>query len=192
MVRGWPGYTNSSGSVFGSVIDPIVDNPPTDVVVVRYRPWRPLKKILVPVTGGLNSRMAVKLAASMANAESQEDESLTILHVLPLESNHRAEVVGQRALDASQEGVEYDHIEAKMVQGDDRAIAILDAAEGYDLIVIGASDEPVFRNFMVGTLAERVARDANVTVMMVKRRSSPIHSFVRQTILEPTVPKPID
>ncbi len=192
MVLGWPGYTNSSGSVFGSVIDPIVDNPPTDVVVVRYRPWRPLKKILVPVTGGLNSRMAVKLAASMANAESQEDVSLTILHVLPLGSNHRAEVVGQRALDASQEGVEYDHIEAKMVQGDDRAIAILDAAEGYDLIVIGASDEPVFRNFMVGTLAERVARDANVTVMMVKRRSSPIHSFVRQTILEPTVPKPID
>ena len=192
MVLGWPGYTNSSGSVFGSVIDPIVDNPPTDVVVVRYRPWRPLKKILVPVTGGLNSRMAVKLAASMANAESQEDVSLTILHVLPLGSNERAEVVGQRALDASQEGVEYDHIETKMVQGDDRAIAILDAAEGYDLIVIGASDEPVFRNFMVGTLAERVARDANVTVMMVKRRSSPIHSFVRQTILEPTVPKPID
>ena len=192
MVLGWPGYTNSSGSVFGSVIDPIVDNPPTDVVVVRYRPWRRLKKILVPVTGGLNSRMAVKLAASMANAESQEDVSLTILHVLPLGSNERAEVVGQRALGASQEGVEYDHIETKMVQGDDRAIAILDAAEGYDLIVIGASDEPVFRNFMVGTLAERVARDANVTVMMVKRRSSPIHSFVRQTILEPTVPKPID
>ena len=192
MVLGWPGYTNSSGSVFGSVIDPIIDNPPTDVVVVRYRPWRPLKKILVPVTGGLNSRMAVKLAESMANAESQDDVSLTILHVLPLGSKERAEVVGQRALDASQEGVEYDHIETKMVQGDDRAIAILDAAEGYDLIVIGASDEPVFRNFMVGTLAERVARDANVTVMMVKRRSSPIHSFVRQTILEPTVPKPID
>ena len=192
MVLGWPGYTNSSGSVFGSVIDPIVDNPPTDVVVVRYRPWRPLKKILVPVTGGLNSRMAVKLAESMANAESQDDVSLTILHVLPLGSKERAEVVGQRALDASQEGVEYDHIETKMVQGYDRAIAILDAAEGYDLIVIGASDEPVFRNFMVGTLAERVARDANVTVMMVKRRSSPIHSFVRQTILEPTVPKPID
>ena len=192
MVLGWPGYTNSSGSLFGSVIDPIVDNPPTDVVVVRYRPWRPLKKILVPVTGGLNSRLAVKLAVSMANAESQEDVSLTILHVLPLGTNHRAEVVGQRALEASQEGVEYDHIGTIMVQSDDRAAAILDVAEGYDLIVIGASEEPIFRNFMVGTLAERVARDAKVTVMMVKRRSSPLHSFVRQTILEPTVPKPID
>jgi len=192
MVLGWPGYTNSSGSLFGSVIDPIVDNPPTDVIVVRYRPWKPLKKILVPVTGGLNSRLAVKLAASMAKAESPEEVALTILHVLPPESNHRAEILGQRAMDASQEGVEYDHIETRMVTSDDRAVAILREAEGCELIVIGASEEPIFRNFMVGTLAERVARDAKVTVMMVKRRSSPLHSFVRQTILEPTVPKPID
>ncbi len=192
MVLGWPGYTNSSGKLFGSIIDPIVDNPPTDVIVVRYRPWRPLKKILVPVTGGLNSRIAVKLAASMANAESEVDVILTILHVLPLGSNHRAEILGQRAVDASQEGVEYEHIETRMIARDERATAILEASEGYDLIVIGASEEPLFRNFMVGTLAERVARGAKVTVMMVKRRSSPLHSFVRQTILEPTTLKPID
>ena len=192
MVLGWPGYTKSSGKLFGSVIDPIVDNPPTDVVVVRHRKWRPLKKILVPVTGGLNSRKAVQLAASMARAESPEEVTLTILHVLPSGTNERERILGQRAIDASQEGVEYDHIETKMVQSGERAAAILEASEGYDLIVIGASDEPLFRNFMVGTLAERVARDAKVTVMMVKRRSSPLHSFVRQTILEPTTPKPID
>ncbi|MFQ5921844.1 MAG: amino acid permease [Anaerolineales bacterium] len=192
MVLGWPGYTNSSGKLFGSVIDPIVDNPPTDVVVVRHRRWRPLKRILVPVTGGLNSRRAVILAASMARAESPEDITLTILHVLPLGKNHRERILGQRAIDASQEGVEYDHIETRMVQSGERAVAILEASEGYDLIVIGASEEPLLRNFMVGTLAERVARDAKVTVMMVKRRSSPLHSFVRQTILEPTTPKPID
>ena len=192
LVLGWPGYTRSTGKLFGSVIDPIVDNPPTDVVVIRHRRWRPLKKILVPVTGGLNSRRAVKLAASMARAESPEEVTLTILHVMPLGANHRARILGQRAIDASQEGVEYDSIETKMVQSGDRAAAILAAAEGYDLIVMGASDEPLFRNFMVGTLAERVARDAHVTVMMVKRRSSPLHSFVRHTILEPTIPKPID
>jgi amino acid transporter len=192
MVLGWPGYTNSSGKLFGSVIDPIVDNPPTDVVVVRHRRWRPLRKILVPVTGGLNSRKAVMLAASMARAEGPEDVTLTILHVLPPGTNHRERILGQRAIDASQEGVEYDHIETKMVQSGDRAVAILEASEGYDLIVIGASDEPLLRNFMVGTLAERVARGAKVTVMMVKRRSSPLHSFFRQTILEPTTPKPID
>jgi amino acid transporter/nucleotide-binding universal stress UspA family protein len=192
MVLGWPGYTNSSGKLFGSVIDPIVDNPPTDVVVVRYRQWRPLKKVLVPVTGGLNSRRAVKLAASMARNAVADEVQVTIMHVLPPGTNHRERILGQRAIEASQEGVEYPHIETKMVQSGERASAILEESKDYDLIVIGASEEPVFRNFMVGTLAERVARDAEVTVMMVKRRSSPLHSFVRQTILEPTIPKPID
>ncbi len=192
MVLGWPGYTNSAGKLFGSVIDPIVDNPPTDVVVVRYRQWRPLKRVLVPVTGGLNSRRAVKLAASMARTSVPEQVDMTILHVIPPGSNHRERILGQQAIDASQEGVDYDHIETKMVQSGDRAATILEQAKAHDLIVIGASDEPLFRNFMVGTLAERVARDADVTVMMVKRRSSPLHSFMRQTILEPTVPKPIE
>ena len=63
----------------------------------------------------------MKLAASMANAESPEEVALTILHVLPLGSNSRAEILGQRALDASQEGVEYDHIETRLVRGEDRA-----------------------------------------------------------------------
>jgi amino acid transporter len=192
IVLGWPGYTNTSGKLFGSVIDPIVDNPPTDVVVTRYRRWRPVKRILVPVTGGSNSRRAAKLAASMARAAHPEEIGLTVLHVMPAGANQRGRVVGQRALDDSLDGVEYSPIQAKLVASDDRAQAILDESDGYDLIVIGASEEPLFRNFLVGTLAERIARRASVTVMMVKRRSSPLHSFVRQTLLEPTHPKPLD
>ncbi len=68
IVLGWPGFTKSSGRLFGSVADPIVDNPPTDVIVVRHRQWRPLKRVIVPVTGGRNSRRAVRIAVNMANA----------------------------------------------------------------------------------------------------------------------------
>jgi nucleotide-binding universal stress UspA family protein len=174
------------------VIDPIVDNPPTDVVVTRYRRWRPVRNILVPVTGGLNSRRAAKLAVAMARAAHPEQIGVTVLHVLPAGTNQRGRILGQRAIDDSLDGVEYGAIQTRMVESDDRAQAILDASEGHDLIVIGASEEPLFRNFLVGTLAERVARRASVTVMMVKRRSSPLHSFVRQTLLEPTQPKPLD
>jgi len=55
-----------------------------------------------------------------------------------------------------------------------------------DLIVIGATNEPLFRNLMVGNLVRKVAEDAEVTVLVVKRRSSPLHSFLRQTVLEPS------
>ncbi len=192
LVLGWPGYTNTTGRLFGSVIDPIVDNPPTDVVVIRYRQWRPLRKILVPVSGGQNSRRAVKLASSMAKTARPDSVSITVLHVLPLDAGERARARGNRALADSLDGIDYESIEPRIVEGLALVDTILEESEGYDLIVIGASEEPLFRNFLVGRLPERIARRAKVTVMMVKRRSSPLHSFVRQTLLEPTRPKPLD
>ena len=66
ILLGWPGRTGSADLRFGSVIDPLVDDPPTDIAVVRYRERRPLHRILVPVAGGPNSRLAVKMAAGMA------------------------------------------------------------------------------------------------------------------------------
>jgi hypothetical protein len=35
-------------------------------------------------------------------------------------------------------------------------------------------------------VANEIARRAKVTVMVIKRRSGPIHSFLRQTVLEPS------
>ena len=190
-VLGWPGFTKSSGKLFGSVADPIVDNPPTDVIVVRHRRWRPLTRVLVPVTGGRNSRRAVRIAVNMASAEKPEPATVTILHVLPPGVDEVGRIRAERAVAESMHGVDGMPIETMYVEGDDPVESILSSAKGYDLIVIGATEEPVFTNFLVGTLPERVARGAEVTVMMVKRRSSPIHSFVRKALIEPTHLKPL-
>ncbi len=191
IVLGWPGYTTTAGRLFGSVIDPITDNPPTDVVVVRYREWRPLRKILVPVSGGLNSRRAVKLAVSMAKVE-EEPAEVGVLHVVPLQASNGRGERGRRAIEESLEGIDYDRIEPQIVEGEDLVETVLKESKKYDLIVMGATDEPIFKNFLVGTFTERIARHAGTTVMMVKRRSSPLHSFVRKALLEPTQPKPLD
>ncbi len=191
IVLGWPGFTKSSGKLFGSVADPIVDNPPADVIVVRHRQWRPLKRVLVPVTGGRNSRRAVRIAVNMANAEKPDLTTVTIIHVLPQGVDEVGRIRAERAVAEIMHGVDGVPIETKYVEGDDPVESILSEAKGYDLIVIGATEEPVFTNFLVGTLPERVARGAEVTVMMVKRRSSPIHSFVRRALIEPTHLKPL-
>ena len=66
------------------------------------------------------------------------------------------------------------------------AKAILTGAEGHDLIVIGAKKERLFKNALIGGISETVAQEAKVPVIMVKRRSSPMHNWLRQTVLEPT------
>jgi nucleotide-binding universal stress UspA family protein len=192
IVLGWPGYTQTAGKLFGSVIDPIVDNPPTDVVVVRYRQRRPIRKVLVPVMAEINSRRAVKLAVNMARAGDDGPAQVTILHILPPHARKGDLVRAQHAIDVILENIDYEKLETRLIEGEDTVDAIVKESEGYDLIVVPASDEPLFKNLLVGPRSERIARRANVTVMMVKRRSSPLHSFVRQALLEPTKPKPLD
>ncbi len=192
IVMGWPGYTNTAGKLFGSVIDPIVDNPPTDVVVVRHRQRRPLRKILVPIVAEINSRRAVKLAVSMARSGEEGPAQVTLLHIMPLNARNGDLVRAQHAINVILEDIQYDRLETRIIEGADTVDAIIEESEGFDLIVVPASDEPLFKNLLVGTRSERIARRASVTVMMVKRRSSPLHSFVRQALLEPTTPKPLD
>jgi hypothetical protein len=54
------------------------------------------------------------------------------------------------------------------------------------LIVIGATNEPLFKNLLIGNIPEQVARRAKVTTIMVKLRQGTIRSLLRETILLPT------
>jgi CIC family chloride channel protein len=192
VVLGWPGYTNTAGRIFGSVIDPIIDNPPADIAMVRYRAYRPLRNILVPVGGGPNSRRAVKLAASMARFGEGENVRLTLLNIVPPGASQAVLVRTEQAFREALEGVDYQPIERRTIEGEDVAETILGTAKGldreksYDLIVIGATNEPLFKNLLVGNISAKVAQEADVTVIVVKRRSSPLHAFLRETMLEPS------
>jgi amino acid transporter/nucleotide-binding universal stress UspA family protein len=186
VVLGWPGYTNTAGRLYGSVIDPVVDDPPADIAVVRYRARRPIRAVLVPVAGGPNGRRAVKMATIMAMAGEDGPARVTLLHVVPIGARNGTLVRAQQVIDYSLEGINYAHIEPRIVEGLNVVDTVLRESEGYDLIVLGATNEPLFENLLLGNIAEQIAKRADITVIMVKRRSTQLHSFLRQTVLEPT------
>jgi amino acid transporter/nucleotide-binding universal stress UspA family protein len=193
LVLGWPGYTKSPGRIFGSVIDPLMYDPPTDVVLVRYRAHRQLKSILVPVGGGPNSRRALNLAVSMARqCDDNCPVKITILNITPPGSGVHGQTRAEQVFRDLRQSTDYQQIEQKIIESSDVAGAILAQAHGdderpsADLIVVGATNEPLFKNLMVGNITEKLVRESEVTVMVVKRRNSPLHSFLRQTVLEPS------
>ncbi len=188
IVLGWPGYTSTAGRIFGSVIDPLVDNPPTDIAIVRCRDdtdERPIHAIFVPVAGGPNSRRAVRLAIQIASVSLDGPVQVTLAHVVPPHATEAHRVSAQKVFNYTLEGLDYPHVETRLITGDKVAETIVEAAQGYDLIVIGATEEPLFKNLLVGNIAETVANQAPVTTIMVKRRSSRLHSVLRQTVLMP-------
>lgn len=186
IVLGWPGYTNTAGRLFGSVIDPIIDNPPADIALVRYRKERTVRRILVPVSSGPNSRRAVKLAISMAHQEEKPSQ-VDVMTVIPYNAPQNLRIRAQQAIDHALEGVgKHRHLDTKLIEGERVTDSILQVAQDYDLIIMGATEEPVFRNLLTGNVAAQVAKNAEVTVIIVKRRSGVLRSVLRQTVLPPT------
>jgi nucleotide-binding universal stress UspA family protein len=188
MVMGWPGYTGTSDRLFGSVIDPLVDNPPCDIVLVRFREERPIKSILVPVSGGPNSRRAVKLAVSMARQADDGPARVHIISIIPANATQNWRIRAQQSVESSKEGSRdyLENITSELVEGQRIADSILSAAKGHDLIVMGATEEPLLKNRLTGSISAQVAKNSPITVMIVKRRSGVIRSVLRQTVLAPS------
>ena len=189
ILLGWPGYTNTAGRLYGSVIDPIVDDPPCDIAIVRYREHRPIRNIFVPISGGPNSRRVVRIASNMAAYSEVGPAQVNLMHIIRSGGGTRSRIRADQIFDYATEGIDYEHITRNIVETANGVLeTILENAEKCecDLIVIGAANEPLFRNLLVGNIADQVANRAKVTVIVVKRRQSAFHSFLRQTVLEPS------
>jgi nucleotide-binding universal stress UspA family protein len=122
----------------------------------------------------------------MAEAGQEGPAKVILLHVVPIGAGAAARVRAEQVLREVADGMTYTNVEQRIVEGTGVVDVVLSQAEGADLIIVGATEEPLFRNLLVGNIPEQIARKAAVTVVVVKRRSGPLHSFLRQTVLEPT------
>lgn len=185
IVFGWPGVSGSNEQLFGSVIDHVIANPPADTAVVRLREMRPFRRILVPVAGGQNGRLALTTAIALARS-TPEPSQVVLLHItLPDVDETTAEARARNAFRRAYEGNSYESVEKQTLAANTPLEGILSAAEGSDLIVIGATKESLFRNLLMGNVAQQVAEQAEVPVIIVKRRSSAVAAVLRETILPP-------
>ena len=171
MILSWPGFTNTPRAAFGSVIDLIAMSPPCDLAVVRFRKREPPRRILVPTAGGPHAALAIELAISQARQfreESGEESVITLLYVLPEEADEVAQAWARRLL-ADVAG-HYDYpLEQKVIFAPDVVTGILEEAEHYNLLMIGATGERLFEQRIFGSIPERVALEATKTVIMTKR-----------------------
>ncbi len=171
MILSWPGYTETPEAAFGSVIDLVAANPPCDLAVVRFRKKMPLRRILVATAGGPHAELAVEIAISQARqyrAEVDEASEITLLHVVPEGANEAVMGRAERML-ADMAG-RYDYpLSQKILRADDVAQGIVWESENHDLLFIGATGEGLFEQRVLGSIPERVAREASTTVTMTKR-----------------------
>jgi amino acid transporter/nucleotide-binding universal stress UspA family protein len=171
MMLSWPGHTETPEAAFGSVIDLVTQNPPCDLAVVRFRKREPPRCIIVATAGGPHAGLAVELAISQARqfkADTGEDGTITLLHILPEDADDIAMAWAKRLLfDISRR---YDYpLAQKVVRAPDPVSGILRETEECNLLMVGATGERLSEQRLFGSIPERVARESTKTVIMTKR-----------------------
>jgi nucleotide-binding universal stress UspA family protein/glycosyltransferase involved in cell wall biosynthesis len=142
----------------------VLAHPPCNLAIVKGPiPERP-RNVLVTLRGGPYAELALKLSLSIAKTCRA---SLTSLHFrAPGALAHH---------DAPYKGIAHvltnlQEIKRLEVQGEDPAETILSASRQYDLVVMGATAQPVHTGIIIGPVAETILRQSPAGVVVVKTK----------------------
>lgn len=172
VLLGWDG-TASSERLFGPPIEPLLAEPPCDLIVVRQQALPHGARILLPTNGGPQLGLSATLASALAGTL---DGSVTVLVANdPQRPLARATLGKIQATAAALARATYGEHSAPALP------ALLDAAAAHDVVVIGATGRRLSRDFPVGPLGDALLAASAGTVMIVRHKlDTPAREAVRR------------
>ena len=169
IVLGWKGYTSTARRILGEITDTVVTHAKADIVVMKRVGDGPVRRFLLPTAGGEHAQRAEAYTASLARTL---DGTITLCKVIGAQAEPELAAQAQTTLDeASERLARVDQVDRKLLRSDDVVDAILAEAQAHDAIVIGAAGPASYRQLLMGTVPETVARSADRTVIIVKRHN---------------------
>ena len=171
---GWQGTRSRREHILGSTIDPVVARATCDATLVKLGPadGRGDGDIMVLAGEGPHAPVAARRAAEFVTAA--DDASLTLLNVQPPEAEtddstaptERGEdVIADLVVRA---GIEYLTYQTQVLVAEDTEQAIVDAAEEFDTVCVGATRSSAVSQAVFGSLPEKVGADVDSTVVIAR------------------------
>ncbi|WP_280584991.1 amino acid permease [Halorubrum sp. Boch-26] len=175
VLLGWQGTRSRREHVLGSTIDPVIGRAPCDATLVKLGPedGRGEGDIMVLAGRGPHAPVAARRAAEFVSA-TDDESSLTLLNVQPPETDsdedssptERGEAVIEEL--AERAGIKYMTYNTEIRVAEDTERAIIDAAEEYDTICVGATRSGTISQAVFGSLPETVGAEVDRTVVMAR------------------------
>ncbi len=156
-------YRKHLKHIFGSTVDEIIKRSKVETVVFRFRDDLEMKydRILIPTSGYQHSARAASLARELYKKHGCE---VTALYVG--EDKDEAARSLRPVIDSLNDaGVKHRALNRK---GPVEETILDEADRGYDLMMIGATERPVYYQFLLGSTADRLVKRSPCPVLMVK------------------------
>jgi nucleotide-binding universal stress UspA family protein len=180
LILGWRGDTQREHFMMGSTLDPVIEQAPCDLLVVKagdQESDQEIRRILFPSKG---QSPHARLAADVVNVIAGHfNATVTILHVKRQDTAESEASAMMETVAGFLRDVQYS---IKIVEGDDIAESILNESLSHDIVVLGATTESLFQQLLFGSVPMKIARNCSKTVLMLKKNLG-IHSWFRRWFL---------
>ena len=148
--------------LFGYSLQEVLKHAPCNVVIACGSMPKKLDQVLIPIRGGPNAELALRLGLSLArHAES----SIHTLHIVPKTASPLRDVAFhglQRVLNNLPE------VNRQLLQTNDPTSAILLASKEYDLTILGATAFSADVSLGLGEVTETILRERSSGLLIVK------------------------
>ena len=181
IVLGWRGdTTHALGASMGPIIDAVIRDAPCDVTVVKGHEEVRMDKILVPTAGGPNAAKAARLAMLLSESYGSQ---VTALYVQSGQAPPERMEENRRRIAQTLEGLQFSRPpEQKVITADSVIEGIVEEAAGYDLVLLGASEETMFDKVVFGNIPQQIAARVPKTVIMVRGYGGLTELWIRKLI----------
>ncbi|MFN6484681.1 MULTISPECIES: chloride channel protein [unclassified Nostoc] len=175
ILMGWKGSTSTPGKIFGNVVDTVIRQATCEVVLVKLGtnqspvPTPQFNRWLVPMAGGPNSPLAIKLLPALITLGNDPKIRLTQVFK-PSELKPDMSVSEQAFRHLMRRCKLSSTVVALPIQANSVAEGVINLVktEGYDVVVLGASREGLLQQAIQGNIPEAIASGVESTVILVR------------------------
>ncbi len=174
LIMGWQGHRRK-GFLLGSTVDPILERATCNIAVFKDCRQQKYMSVLVPYAGGPHAVFSLEVASIMA---AQDGGRVIVFHVAP-PGKPTQDIDAFLDETVPRLNVPRSLFEPKYAISRDLLKTLLEETQHHDLVVIGATEDPLFRQRVIGSLPEDLARRCRNPLIMVKAKH-PLKSFIKR------------
>ncbi|MBE9237396.1 chloride channel protein [Anabaena aphanizomenioides LEGE 00250] len=172
MFMGWKGNTSTPGRIFGTVVDTIIRQATCDVVVVKlgnYSEPPHFNRWLVPMAGGPNAPIAIKLLPALVTLGNEPEIRLTQVFK-PSELKPNLQFLEEYTRQLIRHRNLHSNVFATPIEADSVTEGVINLVkkEDFDVVVLGASREGLLQQAIHGNIPENIASGVDSTVILVR------------------------
>ncbi|QYX30439.1 chloride channel protein [Sphaerospermopsis torques-reginae] len=169
---GWKGNTSTPGRIFGTVVDTIIRQATCDVVVVKlgnYLKHPYFNRWLVPMAGGPNAPIAIKLLPALVTLGNEPEIRLTQVFK-PSELKPNMQFLEEYTRQLIRHRNLHSNVFATPIEADSVTEGVINLVkkEDFDVVVLGASREGLLQQAIHGNIPENIASGVDSTVILVR------------------------